>query len=439
MDWVHLDGGSNEWVESKDIHLAIKSLFKPLDQPTSLMKWHRSPCIKSSADKWVCAKCFEDENQDAKVSKVSSWGWKWHLCVFLLHHESPRLTLQKISSPKRRARETQWWQAFIGFTRQIEKEPEPVHICTRGYTPYTFATYSCRSHFTWVSTVRNCMTITLLRHEWGANISKHCRQKALSLQQVWLTSLGAFKDPIKLIQTKGMLRFYLIGRGLEELQIWKWSVSHWARPSLVCLWIWPRPTNPLAPRERSQQSVPCSRLRRSALLPTSKDPTPSFVCFLSADYYDAVIISHARLSGWQSLIVLTGPFRKIARPPCKFGSEPPVAALLIALSPELGGSLSAWQRLPPSCTPKLVTAERMAFTAWRAGSTPTEGTHVGSSLWGGGWGSESRGGAEEVGCNRGNCRAARWGPENWLKWARGGENSPWPDSDAGKIQETWRS
>lgn len=100
----------------------------------------------------------------------------------------------------------------------------------------------------------------------------------------------------------------------------------------------------------------------------------------------------------------------MARPLCKFGSEPLLAVLLVAPSAELGASLSAWQRLPPSCTPKLVTAERKAFIAQGL----TEGRSAGSSLWGGAEG-VSRGGGEEVGCIRGNCRAAVGGPENWLK------------------------
>lgn len=81
-----------------------QSLFKPLDHPPSLMKWHCSPHIKSAEEKRVPAKCFEDENHNANPSKVSPWGWKQRL--FLLHHESPQMTLQKTSSPDRKAGET---------------------------------------------------------------------------------------------------------------------------------------------------------------------------------------------------------------------------------------------------------------------------------------------------------------------------------------------
>lgn len=53
----------NEWNQNMR-PFGHQSLFKPLDHPTSLIKWQCSPCIGAVMGKLVLDKCFEDENHD---------------------------------------------------------------------------------------------------------------------------------------------------------------------------------------------------------------------------------------------------------------------------------------------------------------------------------------------------------------------------------------
>lgn len=142
MDWVHLDRRDqmSEW--DQNIHpFGGQSLFKPLNHPTSLIRWHCSPCIKAGMDKLVLVSALKMKITIGVMSKgFFSWAGNGICCVFSLHRESPRLTLENLLS-QRRARETQQ-HAFVWFTSKLGKNLTPFTSVLR-VIYHTFATYRC--------------------------------------------------------------------------------------------------------------------------------------------------------------------------------------------------------------------------------------------------------------------------------------------------------
>lgn len=136
-------------------------------------------------------------------------GWKWHLLCF---PTAPRVTWVDAAEnllPLKEERETQQRQAFIWLTRQIRKEPESIHICTRELYARHIGTYRRRSYFTGIYTLRKCMKRILFKHSWSTNIPRQLGGEKPSFvppESLAHLSLGASKPCIN-PPPKRMLRF----------------------------------------------------------------------------------------------------------------------------------------------------------------------------------------------------------------------------------------
>lgn len=149
-------------------------------------------------------------------------------CVFPLHHESPRLTLQKTSFLKEQERNSNDRLLFdlqgkSGKSRNLFTSVQGIihHTCL-----LPIDTGHISHEFIHEETAQKLMI--LFKHSWRTNIPREqWRQKfsfgsPMSLAHL---SLGAFKDLHKTpSKTNGMLRFIcfedviiLSGRSLEEL------------------------------------------------------------------------------------------------------------------------------------------------------------------------------------------------------------------------------